>query len=229
MLPFPSQEVDPYRGLAPHLEVASARARALHALATRSARLVVASARALLPKLGEPGARWPTAGITLYPGLEISPQDLGDGSRSPGSRREDPVDEHGEFVVRGGVVDIYPASEAQPVRLEFIGDIVESLRRYDAATQRSLAALDRLVDQPAARSAACADDLRRRSSTTCARRRAGHGVRAGGRRRARPPARGAVARQRRGHDGARPRRAGVRDDRRVRGARSSRGWPRRAR
>ena len=46
VLPFPSQEVDPYRSLTPHLEVASARARALHALATGTARLVVASSRA---------------------------------------------------------------------------------------------------------------------------------------------------------------------------------------
>jgi hypothetical protein len=53
VLPFPSQEVDPYRELSPHLAVASARARALHALATRSARLVVASARALMPRLSD--------------------------------------------------------------------------------------------------------------------------------------------------------------------------------
>jgi transcription-repair coupling factor (superfamily II helicase) len=157
VLPFPSQEVDPYRGLAPHLEVASARARALHALATRTGRVVVASARALLPKLGEPG-QIETAGITLYPGLEISPQDLGERLALAGFTREDPVDEHGEFVVRGGVVDIYPAAEAQPVRLEFIGDIVESLRRYDAATQRSLQALDRIAISPQ-REALFGDDL----------------------------------------------------------------------
>jgi transcription-repair coupling factor (superfamily II helicase) len=157
VLPFPSQEVDPYRGLAPHLEVASARARALHGLVTRSARVVVASARALLPKLGLP-ADVEGAGITLYPGLEISPHDLGERLALAGFTREDPVDEHGEFVVRGGVVDIYPAAEAQPVRLEFIGDIVESLRRYDAATQRSLQALDQIAISPQ-REALFGDDL----------------------------------------------------------------------
>ena len=52
--PFPSQEVDPYRDLAPHLEVASARAAALHGLATGTVRVVVASARALLPRLSDP-------------------------------------------------------------------------------------------------------------------------------------------------------------------------------
>ena len=147
VLPFPSQEVDPYRGLLPHLEVASARARALHALATRSARVVVASAPALLPRLSPPGDL-AAAGLTIAPGLEMSPQELGDRLALAGFTREDPVDEHGEFCVRGGVVDIYPAAEAQPVRLEFVGDMVESLRRYDAATQRSLVALDRITISP---------------------------------------------------------------------------------
>jgi len=147
VLPFPSPEVDPFRGLAPHLDIASARARALHALSAGTARIVVASARALLPRLSAPG-RMADAGISLAAGTEISPQDLGARLGLAGFTREDPVDEHGEFFVRGGIVDIYPASEAQPVRLEFIGDIIESLRRYDAATQRSLAALDRIVISP---------------------------------------------------------------------------------
>ncbi len=53
-LPFPSHEVDPYRGLAPHFEIASARARALHALAGGHARLVIASAASLLPLVSAP-------------------------------------------------------------------------------------------------------------------------------------------------------------------------------
>jgi transcription-repair coupling factor (superfamily II helicase) len=147
VLPLPSLEVDPYRGLTPHFEIASARARTLHALAAGSARLVVASARALVPRVSDP-ARLAAAGLTLAPGLEISPQDLGDRLALAGFSPEDPVDEHGEFCVRGGVVDFFPAFEDQPVRLEFIGDIVESIRRYDAATQRSLIALDRIVVSP---------------------------------------------------------------------------------
>ncbi len=54
VLPFPSHEVDPYRGLAPHFDIASARARALHALRSGTARLVIASAAALLPRLSAP-------------------------------------------------------------------------------------------------------------------------------------------------------------------------------
>ncbi len=147
VLPLPSQEVDPYRGLTPHFDVASARARALHGLASGRARLVIASARALLPRLSDPHRLAATA-LTLKPGVEIAPQDLGERLVLAGFSPEDPVDEHGEFCVRGGVVDLYPAVESQPVRLEFIGDIVESVRRYDAATQRSLTALDAVVVSP---------------------------------------------------------------------------------
>src|SRR6185436_19576052 len=143
VLPFPSQEVDPYRGLTPHLEVASARARALFALAARTAKVVIASSRALIPTLSAPD-RLASAGGILRPGDEIAPGDLGARLARAGFAPQDPVDEHGEFFVRGGVVDIYPTSEAQPVRLEFIGDIIESLRRYDAATQRSHVALDQI-------------------------------------------------------------------------------------
>jgi len=147
VLALPSQEVDPYRGMATHLEVASARARALHGLSAGTARIVVASARALLPRLSDP-ARLRDAGFTIAPGDEIGPQDLGEKLVIAGFSPEDPVDEHGEFCVRGGVLDFYPASESQPIRLEFIGDIVESVRRYDAATQRSLEALDRVTVSP---------------------------------------------------------------------------------
>jgi transcription-repair coupling factor (superfamily II helicase) len=147
VLPFPSQEVDPYRGLTPHLEVTSARARALLGLATGRARLVIASARALLPRLSDPG-RLGTTALVLRPGMEIPPHEVGERLALAGFSPEDPVDEHGEFCVRGGVVDLYPAAEAQPIRLEFIGDIIESVRRYDAATQRSLTALDAAVVSP---------------------------------------------------------------------------------
>ena len=145
--PLPSQEVDPYRGLTPHLEVAAARARALHLLATGSARIVIASARALLPRLSEP-ARLAAAGLTVRTGMEIAPHDLGERLANAGFAPGDPVDEHGEFCVRGGVVDFFPAFETQPVRLEFIGDIIESIRRYDAATQRSQKAIDQAVVTP---------------------------------------------------------------------------------
>src|SRR2546423_474161 len=75
VLPFPSHEIDPYRGLAPHVGVTSARARALHAIANGTARVVVASASALLPLVTAP-KRLQQASIDLRPGQEIDTIDL---------------------------------------------------------------------------------------------------------------------------------------------------------
>ena len=147
VLPFPSHEVDPYRGLAPHMDIASARARALHALSAGTGRVVVASAAGLLPRVSAPQHLQSTS-LTLLPGQEISPIDLGDLLASAGYTRQDPVDQSGEFCVRGGVVDFFPAGATLPVRLEFVGDNIESLRTYDPATQRSIHPLDQAAIVP---------------------------------------------------------------------------------
>ena len=142
VIAFPSHEVDPYRGLAPHFDVAAARGRALYGLATGSARVVVAAAAALLPRLSPP-VRLVAAGARLVVGAMLEPPDLGELLADAGFTPEDPVDAHGEFCVRGGVVDFFPAGNDQPIRAEFAADCLESLRRFDPATQRSTRSLDR--------------------------------------------------------------------------------------
>jgi transcription-repair coupling factor (superfamily II helicase) len=141
VLPLPSLQVDPYRGMAPHLRVAAARARALHGAATGTVRLMVASAAALLPRVSPP-ERLLRASIDLKTGTEIEPQDLADLLVDAGFIRKDPVDEHGAFTIRGGIVDVFAAGDGEPVRIEFVGDMVESLRRFDPSTQRSTGATD---------------------------------------------------------------------------------------
>ena len=138
---FPSLQIDPYRNIAAHFGVASARAGALHALATGTARVLVASAASLLPRLSPPD-NLEAAAIDLKPGLDLDPVALGDLLADAGFTREDPVDEHGEFCVRGGIVDFFPAGAENPIRVEFFGDTIESIRRYDSATQRSIGVLD---------------------------------------------------------------------------------------
>jgi transcription-repair coupling factor (superfamily II helicase) len=147
VLPFPSHEVDPYRGLAPHVGVTSARARALHGLASGGARVVISSAAALLPRVSAP-SRLRNVSIDLRPGQDIAPTDLAELLVDAGFTREDPADQHGEFAVRGGILDVFPAGDADPVRLEFAGDTIESLRTYDPATQRSIAPIDQLTVVP---------------------------------------------------------------------------------
>jgi transcription-repair coupling factor (superfamily II helicase) len=147
VLAFPSHEIDPYRGLSPHVAVTSSRARALHAMASGTARVVVASAAALLPRVTAPG-RLLANSLELKPGQDIAPTDLAVMLVDAGFTREDPADEHGEFAVRGGIVDIFPAGTSHPVRLEFIGDTIETLRTYDPATQRSIAPIDQIEAVP---------------------------------------------------------------------------------
>jgi len=147
VLPFPSPEVDPYRGLAPHLRIASARARALHAAATGLARVVVASAAALLPRVSPPDAIVALA-LDLVPGGEIDTGRLADTLVDAGFTRRDPVDDHGEFCIRGGVVDVFPAGDDLPARIELVGDTIETIRRYAPETQRSVETIDRLQIVP---------------------------------------------------------------------------------
>ena len=147
VLPFPSQEVDPYRGLAPHLRIASARARALHAMATGQARVVVASASALLPRVSPPGVLTALA-LDLKPGDDIDTQRLAETLVDAGFTHQDPVDEHGEFCIRGGVVDIFPAGDDLPARIELVGDTIEAIRRYAPDTQRSVVTTERLKVVP---------------------------------------------------------------------------------
>jgi transcription-repair coupling factor (superfamily II helicase) len=147
VLPFPSHEVDPYRGLAPHMGVLSARARALHAAATGATRVIVASATGLLPRVSRP-ERLLAASVELRAGTDVDPYALTPLLVDAGFTRQDPVDAHGEFCVRGGVIDIFPAGSAQPVRLDFVGDTIESIRAFDPATQRSTTELDSVTIVP---------------------------------------------------------------------------------
>ena len=147
VLPLPSHEIDPYRGLSPHFDIASRRARTLHALATGTARITIASGAALLPRLSAP-ARLEAIGLTLRPDDEISPTDLADRLAAAGYTREDPTDTPGEFSARGGVVDFFPAGAKFPIRVEFIGDNIESLRMYDPGTQRSIEPVDQAHIEP---------------------------------------------------------------------------------
>ena len=107
VLPFPSQEVDPYRGLLPHFDVATARARALHALVSARPRLIIASAAALLPILSPP-ERLRAMSVELTLGFEIAPQDLRALLASAGFTPEDPVDEHGEYLRTWGCRRLLP-------------------------------------------------------------------------------------------------------------------------
>ena len=147
VLPFPALQADPYCVLTPHMRVSSARARALLAMATGAARVVVASAPALLQRLPSPSLLVARL-LGVRTGAEIDPLVLSTLLAEAGYDRQDPVDDHGEDRVRGGILDVYPPDEIWPIRIEFIGDLVELIRRFDPGTQRSVETLDQFLVVP---------------------------------------------------------------------------------
>ena len=86
--------------------------------------------------------------LTLGPDGRIPLDRLQSFFRNNGYLRTDTVREPGEFAVRGGIVDLYPAGAAQPVRLDFFGDTLETLRSFDPLSQRSTGTLPSLMLRP---------------------------------------------------------------------------------
>jgi transcription-repair coupling factor (superfamily II helicase) len=86
--------------------------------------------------------------LTLRPGGRIGTDRLQGFFRNNGYIRTDTVREAGEYAVRGGIVDLYPAGAAQPLRLDFFGDALESVRSFDPLSQRSTGKLDEVVLRP---------------------------------------------------------------------------------
>jgi transcription-repair coupling factor (superfamily II helicase) len=147
VLPFPSPGPLPYRGLPRHPESALERAAVLRAAARGALRALVASPAGLL----RPTLRrdlFETRAFTLATGEELIPEMLLEALDEGGYRREDPVTAPGQMARRGGVFDLFPPDRESPVRVEFYGDTVESLRAFDPDTQRTVAVLDAVAITP---------------------------------------------------------------------------------
>ncbi len=128
-----------------HLNHENRRARlsALEALSGTNPGVVVAHASVLLEALPDPGA-FSTARRTLEANGTEGFEELVATLVEMDFVREDRVEHAGEMAVRGGLVDVFPVSAEQPYRIEFWGDQIESIRVFDATTQRSLQEVPRL-------------------------------------------------------------------------------------
>jgi transcription-repair coupling factor (superfamily II helicase) len=134
---LPSLEVDPYRGLSPHPEISAARARAIWQLLQDRPRILVASIKAAAVRL-HPSERFLNYCLMLKQDEELSPELIREHLRESGYVEDDPVTDPGEFSLRGGILDVFPPNLEKPVRLEFFGDRIESIRLFDADSQRSI-------------------------------------------------------------------------------------------
>jgi transcription-repair coupling factor (superfamily II helicase) len=129
----------------PHL--AGLRIAAMNALSDPAA-VVVASAIALAEKVPDPSLRPET--LALHRAESVDLDDVTMLLADAGYERIDQVEERGQFAVRGGILDVYPATEEQAIRVELFGDEIDSMRRFSVFTQRSLGEAERVELAPAA-------------------------------------------------------------------------------
>ena len=133
---LPAHEVLPYDGLSPHPEISEARAVGLWRLASGEADVLVAPVAASLLRLREADFYRGLA-VTLERDQEVSLDAFVEHLANVGYERQTIVEMPGQFAVRGGIVDVFSPEAARPVRLELLGDTLESLREFDPNTQRS--------------------------------------------------------------------------------------------
>ncbi len=151
---YPAWEVLPHENKLPHSDTITDRLQALVALANRAenspgkSQIVVASVTALLQKTFAPG-ELSSRMRTLTRGERIDPLDLVEWLEAQGYEPEAQVTQKGELALRGGILDLFPLTSPWPVRLEFFGDELESLRYFDPQTQMSREEIATVVVPPA--------------------------------------------------------------------------------
>lgn len=138
VLRLPALDADPYRGLPAHPAIAATRVATLDRLVFGGPQLVVAPVTALLvPVPDADSIRAWAREIAVGSRMELD--DLARDAVQSGYRVVDTVTAPGDLARRGGLFDIWPPQEESPLRVELFGDFVESVRRFDAASQRTIA------------------------------------------------------------------------------------------
>ncbi len=147
---YPPWEVLPHEGKLPHADTISDRLQTLVALSTHNSRpstLVVTSVTALVQKTFPPDEIQKRT-RRLQRGDKINPLDLIEWLEEQGCEPEAQVTQKGEIALRGGILDVWPLTSPWPVRLEFFGDELESLRHFDPLTQISREAITAITIPP---------------------------------------------------------------------------------
>jgi transcription-repair coupling factor (superfamily II helicase) len=134
---LPSWDGEPLSGVSPTAELVAERVATLQRLASGSRPIVVASVEAWMQRLPAPAtvtalARRIAAGDRVGRETLIGLLDRGGYHRAP------QVEDRGEYAVRGGIVDFYPVTHPHPLRVELDDDVIEAMRAFDPASQRSL-------------------------------------------------------------------------------------------
>ncbi len=147
VIALPAYDVLPFEQQSPHPEIQEARATALWKIATGGAHIVLTPFSGATMRLRDASFYADLARVVRR-GEMIDPERLVEHLRLGGYNQVDVVEMPGEFAHRGGLIDAYPPESDRPVRIEMFGDEVESLRKFDPATQRSAAAVEDIALLP---------------------------------------------------------------------------------
>jgi transcription-repair coupling factor (superfamily II helicase) len=149
VLRFPAWDCLPYDRVSPNAQIVSERIATLSRLLepTQRPRILLTTVNALIQRV-PPRATFRGAGLTLEVRGRCDPEKLAAFAEANGYGRAATVMEPGEYAIRGGIIDIFPAGEPFPIRIDLFGDDIESIRRFDPTTQRSAARVDRLILRP---------------------------------------------------------------------------------
>jgi transcription-repair coupling factor (superfamily II helicase) len=143
---LPAWETLPFEHISPNLGTMARRSEARVRLGKAEAgEVVVASVRAAMQRLSPS----PPDPVVIKRGDEVSLRELTAELASMGYERTDRVEARGEFAVRGGIVDLFPAQSHEAIRVDLFGDSVEDLRLFAVASQRSSDPVTELVAYPA--------------------------------------------------------------------------------
>ncbi len=137
LLVLPEPDNLPYDPASPHPAITAERLETLARLARGEQGLVLTTVRGVVQRVPRPD-RLHEVVLTLEVGHEYDPASLAERLVYLGYERLPEVEAVGHFARRGGILDVYAVGITDPIRLEFDGNTLESLRRFDPGTQRSL-------------------------------------------------------------------------------------------
>jgi transcription-repair coupling factor (superfamily II helicase) len=138
---LPAHDVLPFENLSPHPDVQEQRASALWKLSTGAVDVLIAPVEATALKLFD-REYYGGLAVTLRRSEEVDLEILTAHLAGVGYTRMDLVEMPGQFTRRGGILDVYSPETDRPVRIEFFGDEIETIRKFDPETQRSQSGLD---------------------------------------------------------------------------------------
>lgn len=147
ILSLPSFETDVYSGVSPHAETLERRALTLWQLARGIGDILILSSRSLITKTISP-IEMSDHGSVLERDQDMPPGELIEKLLAGGYVREDPLNNYGQFSLRGGILDIWSPDAERPIRIEYFGDTIDSIREFDVETQLSTGQLTNTAIAP---------------------------------------------------------------------------------